>query len=72
MEKAENLANEIAENSPLAVQATKDVLNYCVGKSIDDGLKYNASLSVNIIPSGDLQEAITAFAEKRKPVFTGK
>ncbi|MDK9709142.1 MAG: crotonase/enoyl-CoA hydratase family protein [Desulforhopalus sp.] len=71
MERALTLATEIAGNSPLAVQASKDVLNYCVGKSIDDGLKYVASISANIIPSRDLQEAVTAFAEKRKPQFTG-
>ncbi len=72
MEKAQELAMEIADNSPLAVQASKDVLNYCVGKSIEDGLKYVASVSVNIIPSRDLEEAVSAFAEKRKPNFSGK
>jgi len=71
LEKAGELALEIADNSPLAVQASKDVLNYCLGKSIDDGLKYVASISANIIPSGDLLEAINAFNEKRKPNFTG-
>ncbi len=71
MEQAEALANEIAERSPLAVQASKDVLNYGVGKSVDDGLKYVASISSNIIPSNDLMEAITAFSQKRKPVFSG-
>ena len=71
LEKAEELAYEIAGNSPLAVQASKDVLNYGIGKSIDDGLKYVASMSVNIIPSDDLMEAMRAFAEKRKPNFTG-
>ncbi len=69
--EAEKTALEIAANPPLAVQASKDVLNYCVGKSIADGLKYVASVSCNIVPSRDLLEAITAFAEKRKPEFTG-
>lgn len=72
LKEAEAMAMEIAENSPLAVQASKDVLNYGVGKSIDDGLKYVASMSTNIIPSHDLMEAVTAFTEKRKPKFTGK
>lgn len=72
MTRAGELALEIADNSPLAVQASKDVLNFCVGKSIDDGLRYVASISANIIPSADLMEAVTAFAEKRKPRFTGK
>jgi len=71
LEAAENMATEIAENSPLAVQASKDVLNYGIGKSVEDGLKYVASMSTNIIPSKDLMEAFTAFAEKRKPKFTG-
>lgn len=70
--EAEKMAMEIAENSPLGVQASKDVMNFCVGKTIDDGLKYVAAMSSNIIPSHDLMEAVTAFAEKRKPKFTGK
>jgi enoyl-CoA hydratase len=70
--EAEKMAIEIAENSPLAVKASKDVLNYCIGKSMDDGLKYVAAMSSNIIPSDDLMEAVTAFTQKRKPCFTGK
>lgn len=72
MAGAEKLALSIADNSPLAVQAAKDVLNYGIGKSVDDGLKYVASISSNIIPSNDLMEAFTAFSEKRKPKFTGE
>lgn len=67
--QAEKMAQEIAENSPLAVQASKNVLNYCADKSVEDGLQYVASISVNIIPSIDLYEAIQAFEEKRKPQF---
>lgn len=72
MKGAEALAVSIAENPPLAVQASKDVLNYGVGKSVADGLKYVASISTNIIPSNDLMEAFTAFSMKRKPTFTGE
>jgi enoyl-CoA hydratase len=68
---ARDLALRIAGNSPLAVQASKDVLNYGVGKSVADGLRYVASMSANIIPSDDLTEAMTAFLEKRKPRFPG-
>lgn len=66
---AEALAADIAANSPLAVQASKDVLNYCADKSNADGLKYVAAVSANIIPSDDLEEAMTAFMERRKPIF---
>jgi len=72
MKGAEALAASIAQNPPVAVQASKDVLNYGIGKSIEDGLKYVASISTNIIPSNDLMEAITAFSMKRKPNFTGE
>jgi len=72
LEKAEKMATTIAENSPLAVYCTKDVLNFGVGKSIEDGLNYVASVSTNIVPSDDLMEAFTAFSEKRKPKYTGK
>ncbi len=54
MKEAEAMALEIAGNSPLAVQASKVVLNYGIGKTVDDALKYVASVSANIVPSDDL------------------
>lgn len=72
MAAAEAMALEIAAQSPLAVQASKVVLNYGRGRDVEACLDYVASISANIVPSNDLMEAFTAFAEKRKPVFTGK
>ncbi|MDL2286553.1 crotonase/enoyl-CoA hydratase family protein [Desulfococcaceae bacterium OttesenSCG-928-F15] len=72
MAAAQAMAEEIAAQSPLAVQASKVVLNYGRGRTVDACLDYVATISANIIPSDDLMEAFTAFAEKRKPVFTGK
>jgi enoyl-CoA hydratase len=72
MAGAQAMAEAIAANAPLAVEATKNVLNYGVGKSIEDGLRYVASMSTNIVPSKDLMEAFTAFMEKRPPAFTGQ
>jgi len=69
---AKSMALEIASNAPLAVQSSKDVLNYCRGKSIADGLEYVAARSAKILPSDDLAETMKAFLEKRPPKFTGK
>jgi enoyl-CoA hydratase len=69
---ARDLAARIADNSPLAVQGTKEVLNYCEGKSIEDGLRYVATWNSAFLHSEDLKEAMRAFMEKRKPSFTGR
>lgn len=71
MAGAAKMAADIAANPPIAVQASKTVLNYGVGKSVGDGLEYVASLSANVVPSNDLIESFVAFSEKRKPRFTG-
>ncbi|MCG6893147.1 MAG: crotonase/enoyl-CoA hydratase family protein [Desulfobacteraceae bacterium] len=71
-QKAEELARQIADNPPLAVQAAKDVLNHDQSRFVESGLRYVCSVSANLIPSRDLEEALAAFAEKRKPVFSGK
>jgi enoyl-CoA hydratase len=71
-DQAEKMAVEIAENSSMAVQAAKNVLNFGVGKSVEDGLQYVASMNNSIVPSGDLMEAAVAFSEKRKPNFLKK
>jgi enoyl-CoA hydratase len=69
---AEDLAHEIAKMAPLAVQGAKEVLNFCRGKSIADGLEYVAARSAMILPSEDLAETMTGFMEKRTPVYKGK
>lgn len=71
LKEAEILANEIAANSPLAVQASKVVFKYGIGKSVEDGLLFNAAVSNYTIPSNDVMAAFKAFAEKKKPEFTG-
>lgn len=69
---AEELALEIAAQAPLAVQGAKEVLNYCRGKSIADGLEYVAARSAMILPSEDLAEAMASFMEKRPPEYKGE
>jgi enoyl-CoA hydratase len=71
MRGAEEMAMEIAANSPLAVKAAKMVLNQMFAAQVRESLAFNAALSTCIIPSNDLYEAVGAFSQKRKPSFTG-
>jgi enoyl-CoA hydratase len=68
---AHDMAAEIAANSPLAVQGTKQVLRACEDRTIEEGLDYVAVWNSAFIQSNDLMEAMTAFMEKRPPKFTG-
>ena len=71
MEGALKLAREISENSPVAVKATKIVLNEMAARTANESLVFNAVMSAAVIPSDDLLEAVTAFSQKRKPAFSG-
>jgi enoyl-CoA hydratase len=68
---AHMLAEEIAANSPLAVQGTKAVLAANDGRTVDEGLDFVAHWNAAYLRSNDLAEAMGAFRERRKPNFTG-
>jgi enoyl-CoA hydratase len=68
---AYELAQEIAANSPLAVQGTKAVLAANDGRTIDEGLEFVANWNTMYLQSNDLREAMMAFVERRAPVFQG-
>ncbi len=70
--EAKNLADSIAACPPLTVQGTKEVILYSRDNGIDAGLRYVAQKNAAALPSEDVVEAVTAFMEKRKPVFKGK
>jgi enoyl-CoA hydratase/carnithine racemase len=69
--EAEKLAAEVAACPPLTVQGTKEVIIYSRDHGIDAGLQYAAQKNAAALPSEDLFEAVTAFMEKREPVFKG-
>ena len=72
MAAAKQLAREIAANAPLAIQCTKEVLNFSRYTSVSEGMAFAVQKNMFLITSDDMKEAIIAFLEKRKPDFKGK
>lgn len=68
---AKMLAEEIMESAPLAVQNTKEVLNYSRFASLKDGINLAVHKNMVLLPSEDCKESFVAFMEKRKPNFKG-
>ena len=70
MPHAESLAQEIAANPPLAVKATKELLNsHYPDMNQVIGAEHQANDAVR--GTADQREAVQAFLEKREPKFTG-
>ena len=72
MAAAHELAGQISENSPLVLEGVKRVLQANRGRTVEDALDYVAQWNSAYLLSNDLFEATAAFAEKRKPKFTGE
>ena len=70
--EAEKLARHIAALSPLGVATVKKVLLENIDRPLDDALVAEIDAMGDYIGSHDFLEGLTAFAEKRKPRFTGK
>ena len=72
LEAARDLAARIAENGPLAVQTAKSVIAESRNWRPADMFDMQRPRIAHIFTSADAKEGATAFAEKRKPVWTGK
>jgi enoyl-CoA hydratase len=67
-----DIAQQIASKSPLAVQTAKRSFNVTEGMALRDGYRYEQSQTVALSATEEAKEAQRAFAEKRKPVFSGE
>lgn len=72
LEQATALARRIALNAPLAVQAARDAVMRGLGTQAGESLEVAENLSRVLKATSDYQEGFRAFAEKRKPHFTGR
>lgn len=69
---AADLAGRMAANSPLVLRGVKDVLGAERAPRVEAGQRYVAVWNSAFLVSDDLKEALTSFAEKRPPEFTGQ
>jgi enoyl-CoA hydratase len=71
LDEVRAVADEIAANSPLAVEGVKDVLLFSRDHGVKAGLEYVAQKNASLLHCEDLKEAFRAFQEKRPPQFRG-
>jgi enoyl-CoA hydratase len=72
IDAALELAAAIARNGPLALDATKAILQQQVDWSEAEFWQRQGELSGPVFTSEDAREGATAFAEKREPVWRGR
>jgi len=71
-EHALELATTIARNAPLALQAAKRAISRSEDLALEAGLDFERASYESLLTTRDRMEALEAFREKRKPIFTGE
>ena len=72
MPEAKAWADAICQVGPLGVRAGKEAMIRGYSMTLEDGLRLEGSLFAYLMGTEDFAEGITAFIEKRKPVFKAK
>lgn len=67
-----DFADAILANGPIALQQAKFAIKNGMNTDLQTGLQIERKAYEITIPTEDRIEALTAFGEKRKPVFKGK
>ncbi len=72
MDECMEMADMIAETGPIAVEMAKYAINQGIETDLATGLAIESNAYQVTIPTEDRVEGLTAFREKRKPVYKGK
>jgi enoyl-CoA hydratase len=70
--KTMELANRIAEKSPVALSLAKEAVKLAARSTLDEGLRREVDLFALCFSTEDKDEGVSAFLEKRKPEWKGK
>lgn len=70
--KTMEIANRIAEKSPIALRLAKEAVKTASKSNLDEGLRREIDLFALCFSSEDKDEGVKAFLEKRKPEFKGR
>jgi enoyl-CoA hydratase len=70
--KTMEMANRIAEKSPIALRMAKEAVKTAARANLDEGLRREIDLFALCFSSEDKDEGVRAFLEKRKPEFNGR
>lgn len=66
------LAERIAQNAPLAPAAVKELVRAADGACEDWAFAVQARHMAQLTASADVREGMTAFTERRSPVWQGR
>ncbi len=72
MNECNNVASLICETGPIAIEQAKYAINRGMDTDIHTGLAIESNAYWLTIPTKDRMEGLTAFREKRKPVYKGE
>jgi enoyl-CoA hydratase/carnithine racemase len=72
LDQARAMASMICETGPIAIQQAKYAINHGLETDLHTGLAIESNAYWITIPTEDRLEGLTAFREKRKPVYHGK
>lgn len=72
MAESIRMAERICENGPLAVRTTKAIVLAAYNLSWREAFMVETEMSATVLASQDAKDGLAAFAEKRRPNFTGR
>jgi enoyl-CoA hydratase len=72
MEACRKMAAAICETGPVAIEQAKYAINYGLETDMHTGLAIESNAYWVCIPTEDRLEGLTAFKEKRKPIYKGR